>query len=100
MKDYNEFYKSKYFAVARYRKLDKIFKQKYFTNNLLDKTRWDNVTNNVIIKFAKNYKIPYDMEKDKNIYKIGEIESKPKQILAQVRKRNLLDSVWPNLYKK
>lgn len=100
MKDYNEFYNSEYFATARYRKLDKIFKEKYFTTGLLDRTRWDNISNADIIKFSKKYEIPYHMEKDKKIYKIGDIESKPKQILIQVRKRNLLNSVWPNLYKK
>jgi len=100
MKDYKQFYESNIFATARYRKLDKILKEKYFVNNLLDKTRWDNVTNTDIIKFSKNYEKPYHMEKDKKIYKIGSIESKPKQMLSQLKKRNLLNSVWPNLYKK
>jgi superfamily II DNA or RNA helicase len=99
MKNYNEFYNSKYFGVACYRKLNKVFKQKYFTIGVFDKTKWDNVNIKDVIDFCKKYDKPYHMAIDKTTYNFSGIETKAKPIMRIAEKNNLFDKIWPNRSK-
>lgn len=99
MKDYTEFYNSDIFQVCRYRKLDKLFKNKYFKLNKYDNTKWVNIDLKDVIEFCSNFEKPYHMESDKKTYNFLGIKTKAKPIMRIALRNNLYDIIWPNRVK-